>query len=69
MKGTKGYNLVLPDDLFTDVQVIANTEGVPTVEIFRRFIKLGLILTGINRDEGERLILRSSEGEREIMWV
>ena len=69
MKGTKRYNLVLPDDLFTDVQVIANAEGVPTVEIFRRFIKLGLILTGINRDEGERLILRSSEGEREIMWV
>lgn len=68
-KPTKRYNLVLPDDLFAEVQRIADEEGVPTVEVFRRFIKLGLVLSGIVKNSDEKIVIRGPDGDREIIWV
>jgi hypothetical protein len=65
----KRYNLVLPQQMFDEVQAIAVEEEVTVLEIFRRFIKFGLLLDEIENNPNMHLIVRDDEGEREIMFV
>lgn len=39
----KRYNLVLPEELWTEIQAIADRDGTTAVEVIRRWLKLGLL--------------------------
>ena len=67
MDNNKRYTLNLPEDLFNQVQQIANENRTTVVEILRKFIKLGLLAVHTERDKSTKLILKDKDGERELM--
>lgn len=66
-KQMKRYNLVLPQELFDYVQEVADKKGVNTVEILRKFIKLGLLVSWIEELPDASLIVREGDTERELL--
>ena len=65
----KRYNLVLPEDLFNEVQRVADSQHTTVVELLRRFIKLGLLATKVQQTPGAALLIREGEHEREIILL
>lgn len=63
----KRYNLVLPEELYFEVEKIANKEKISVVEILRRFIKLGLVATKIQDDPDSHLIFRKGDVDQEFL--
>ena len=68
-QGRKRYNLVLPEDLFEEVQRLADRQQTTVVELLRRFTKLGLLVTQIQETPGAALIIREGDREREILLL
>jgi hypothetical protein len=67
--GVKRYSLVLPEDLFTALQTLADQRQTTVVDLIRRFIKLGLIAAKVEDTPGAALLIREGETEREIILL
>ena len=67
--GLKRYTLVLPEGLFRDVQQLADREHTAVVEVLRRFIKLGLLVTRLQETPGAALIIREGDTERQLVLL
>ena len=65
----KRYNLVLPEELFNEVEKIANKRQTTVVDILRRFIKLGLLATQIEESPDGALLIREGNVERQIVFM
>ncbi len=67
--GTKAkrYSLVIPDDLYREVERLANEEQTTVVDLLRRFIKLGLLITRVQQDPTGAVIIREGSRERELI--
>ena len=63
----KKYNLALPQELFDELQEVADKRHTTVVELLRRFIKLGLIASQIDETPDAALIIREGNKEREIL--
>jgi hypothetical protein len=66
--GVKRYNLVIPEPLFNEVQQLADEENTTVVDLFRRFIKLGLMVAKITRTPDTAFIIKEGDREREIIF-
>ncbi len=64
----KRYNLVIPEDLFAEVQKLADSRGVSVVDIFRQFTKLGLLAYKV-ADHGGNVIIRENQAEQRIVFL
>ncbi len=64
----KRYNLALPEDLYREVEQLANREHTTVLEIIRRSVKLGLIAAR-TQAAGGSLVLREGDKEREIVLL
>ena len=67
--GLKRYSLVLPEDLFTAIQALADQRQTTVVDLIRRFIKLGLIAAKIEDTPGAALIIRDGDTEQQIILL
>ena len=67
--GTRRYTLVLPEELFGQVEQLAETEHTTVVELLRRFTKLGLLAADIQKQPGAALLIRDGQGERQILLL
>lgn len=67
--GLKRYHLVLPEDLYREVEHLAVSEQTTFVDVLRRFIKLGLLATRAQATPGSALLIREGDREREIMLL
>ena len=67
--GLKRYNLVLPEDLFTALQELADQRQTTVVDLIRRFIKLGLIAAKVEDTPGAALIIREGDTEQRIILL
>ena len=67
--GVKRYSLVLPEELFTALQTLADQRQTTVVDLIRRFIKLGLIAAKVEDTPGAALLIREGETEREIILL
>ena len=67
--GLKRYSLVLPEDLFTAIQALADQRQTTVVDLIRRFIKLGLIAAKIEDTPGAALIIREGDSEQQIIFL
>ena len=68
--GKKRYNLVLPEELFEEVENIAAEHHTSVTEILRKFIRLGLIALQTDEDNNKpTLIIREGELEREVLLL
>jgi hypothetical protein len=63
----KRYNLALPTDLFDEVQRIADRNSTSVLEIFRKFIKIGLLIAKFQEMEDTTFIIRQGNTEKEIV--
>jgi hypothetical protein len=65
----KRYNLVLPDELYQEVQAIAERRHTTVVELLRRFVKLGLLVAKAEESPDMAFILREGDKERELLLL
>ena len=63
----KRYNLALPEELFNEVQQIADKEHITVLEVLRRFIKLGLLVSKTLDDPNSDLYIREGNNERKVI--
>lgn len=68
-KRVKRYNLVLPEDLFDELQAVADQEQTTVVDVIRKFIKLGLLVVQADKSPDSKIIIREGETERELIFV
>ena len=67
--GTRRYTLVFPEERFAQVERLATAEHTTVVELLRRFTKLGLLASEVQRTPGAALLIRDGEGEGERQIV
>ncbi|MDQ3706554.1 MAG: hypothetical protein M3437_15315 [Chloroflexota bacterium] len=65
----KRYNLVLPTDIYDELEKLADRKGTTVMDILRRFIKLGLIAAEVEEMEDAALLIRQGDREREIILI
>jgi hypothetical protein len=65
----KRYNLVIPSGLFEEVQTLADEESISVLEMLKRFIKIGLIITKLYQSRDAALIIRQGDRERELVLL
>jgi hypothetical protein len=65
----KRYNLVLPEELYNEVQALAERRGTTVVEVFRRFIRLGLLIAKAEEAPDMELILRKGDKEQQLLLL
>jgi metal-responsive CopG/Arc/MetJ family transcriptional regulator len=63
-KKLKRYSVSLPDELFNDIQQIAERQQITLVDVLRKCIKLGLIASKADNDPNLELIIREGDTER-----
>ncbi len=68
-KKTKRYSLVFPESLFEEMQQVADDEQVTLIELFRKYVKLGLIVTKMKDNPDISFVIREGNREREILLI
>lgn len=66
---SKRYNVVIPQELFDELQNVADNRGVTAVEMLRKFIKLGILASWIEELPDASLIVRDGDSERELLLI
>jgi hypothetical protein len=65
----KRYNLVLPEELYNELQTVADRRHTTVVELLRRFVKLGLLVAKAEQSPNMAFILREGDKERELLLL
>lgn len=65
----KRYNLVLPEDLFDEVQKMADERQTTVVDLLRRFIKLGILVAQSETSPDSAFLLREGGVEKQIILI
>ena len=63
----KRYSLVLPEDLFNEVERLADERQDTVIELLRRFIKLGLLVVQIENSPDKTLLIREGDRDRGLL--
>ncbi len=69
--GVKRYNLVLPMSLFIQLRDVADADGESIVTILKQFIRLGLMVVEISKNNPNvEIVIRDGDDEKSIipMW-
>lgn len=65
----KRYNLALPSSLFDEVYALAKDERVSVLELLKRLIKIGLVVTKVTQSSDAHIIIRQGDRERELVLL
>lgn len=65
----KRYNLALPEDLFHQVENLAEREHMSVLEVLRRSVKLGLFAAEIQNTPNAKFIIREGDSERQLILL
>lgn len=68
-KKMKRYNLALPEDLFDELQRMADSQQITVVELLRKYIKLGLLVNRALESPDSSLLIRERDVEKEIILI
>jgi ATP-dependent Clp protease ATP-binding subunit ClpA len=66
-KGVRRHSLVLPEDLFQQVQALANEEQTTVTDLLRRFAKLGLLVMETQKTPGASIVIRQGATEQRLV--
>ena len=66
---TKRYNMVLPQPLFDELQIIADERHSTVLEVLKQFIRLGLLVSKTEKSPDAAVIIREGDRERELMLI
>jgi hypothetical protein len=62
------YSLVLPLEVWTELEKVADEHGTTMVDLIRRYLKLGLIVTNAEK-QNKALVLKDDLSEQEIRII
>lgn len=62
----KRYSLVIPTELFNEVQTLADSQHMSVVEVLRYFIKMGLFII---KTPNCKVVVKEDSKEREITFI
>jgi hypothetical protein len=65
--GKRRYTLVIPDELFKEVESVANSREVPVIDILRRFIAMGLYIEN-QAGKGADFVIRQDDTEERLVF-
>lgn len=65
----KRYNLALPEDLFREVELLAEREHTTVLEVIRRSVKLGLLIAQVQQTPGASFVIREGTSERQLVLL
>jgi hypothetical protein len=65
----KRYNLVLPEDLFLEVQALADRRNTTVVELLRKFIRLGLLVAHSEESSNATFLIREGDKEKQLVLL
>ena len=68
-KTIKRYSLALPEELFNELQRVADEKQTSIVEVLRKYIKVGLLLESIENSPDSTLLIREGGTERQIILI
>jgi hypothetical protein len=63
----KRHNLVLPEDLYNQLQEVADQKHTTVLELIRRFVKLGLLAVRAETTPGLEFLVRENGVESRVM--
>ena len=66
-RGVRRHTLVLPEELFQQVQDLANEEQTSVTDLLRRFTKLGLLMMDVQRDPDASIVIRQGGSEQRLL--
>jgi predicted transcriptional regulator len=66
---SKRYNLKLPEELYQELQTLAERRQTTVLELLRRFVKLGLLVAKAEESPDMAFILREGDKERELVLL
>jgi hypothetical protein len=66
-EGQKRYHLVMPEELFREIERAAEARHTTTVEFIRRLLRIGLLVDRIQDSPGAALVIREGDKEREVL--
>ncbi|MBN1993453.1 MAG: hypothetical protein JW953_12200 [Anaerolineae bacterium] len=68
--GLKRYNLVLPEEMFNEVRKVADEQQTSMVEVIRKFIKLGLMVSEMQESPEMTVFIKRGGGEeQQIIFI
>jgi hypothetical protein len=67
--GMRKYLLVVPENLFEEIEQIAENRQTTVVDIMRRFLRLGVITAKIEENPDAGLYIKEGEMEKEIILL
>ncbi len=65
----KRYNLSLPVELYEGLEVLADEKHTTMLELIRKFIKLGLLVSEVEKDPEAMFLIRQGDSEREVVML
>jgi hypothetical protein len=66
---TKRYNLVLPEELHNELQLLADRRHTSVVELIRRFLKLGLLVAKAEESPDTAFLIREGDKEQQLVFL
>ena len=63
------HNVVLPDELYVKLSEEARKRQASVVELIRRYISIGLVLTEIENSPDKELIIREKDHESRLIII
>lgn len=66
-KDTRRCNLVLPGELLTELQEVADQKHTTVVELIRKFVKLGLLAVQAESTPGMEFLIRENGVEQRVL--
>lgn len=66
MTKSKRYNLVIPNELFDEVQRIASERHTTVVDILKQFIRIGLFIEKSNKTSDYSIVIKHGNKEEGI---
>jgi hypothetical protein len=68
-QGKKRYSLVVAEDLFDELQELAEQKDTSVVELIRKFIRLGLIVSKAENSPDTTFLLKKGDEVQQILIV
>lgn len=65
----KRYHLVLPEEIYFEIEKIADKRQTTVVDVIRKFIKLGLLAIQIEETSDGALFIREGDVEKHILLI
>ncbi len=65
----KRYNFVLPEELYQELQALADRRHTTVVDLLRRFVKLGLLVAKAEESPDTGFFIRKGDEEQRLLLL